>query len=240
MSRAKLNIKDIAGNLFKDYNDQYKNIIQNYKNENAAAQNYREDIKNNKLADNKDKSMSAAYALSEKFKKELLDKLNSKKTEYAKNLDKKKADEIQAANHAFTSYASNTETMKALNNSIQNNTSVMQAIKILDLGYTPAIEKLIENNSNNENILQLVEPYINKNIKPEESTEFNHLQSLLEDARTTEVDDIDNMLKTARYFNAQQDTFPTLDENLGVVGHNMRDDFNTSSPLQDAKNSYFE
>lgn len=273
MKRIKLEIKNIVGNVFDYYSKQYQDLLNYFKAENKAANQFRDDIKAERISRNRENSLAKAYDLSGKLKKELISRLEAEKVKYIRINDDKKNEAAEQANKIFSGDNS-TAALKLVYDSINKNTKVMQANKILEYGYTPAIEKLIDENEGNEDILQLVESYLNKNIEaanegvslkdakgkyfnsdentsdkylkntvePKGTTVFDTLKVELQNARTTEVDDIDNMLRAVRYTDIQMDSFPILSEIGMVSSRSIPNDFNNNSAmsLQDAKDSYFQ
>lgn len=225
MARIKLTMKDVAGNLFDNYEKKYQDILKKYNDANATANQFREDLRNKKLTENRQNSLTEANDLARTFKQELTTQLTNKRDEYIKLQEENKNNntEIETA-FANSDYGNNIKALKLIYDSIEENSKLMQANAILEIGYIPSIEKLIDDNLGNNVILGIIEAYVKS--QPNAMNKFQEINLKLQDAETTEVDDINKLLGVIRYMSANYDLFPTIDSIGGVSSRNVSNDFN--------------
>lgn len=224
--KTRLTMRDLCGDILDKYEAQYQDILKKFRDGNTSAQQYREDLKVQKLKENRDSAISQARELKKNFDKEILDRLTEKKTEYEQKLKQqpKNADDVFKG----LSYTDTIPAAKALYKAIERNTKMMQASTILSYGHIPSIEEFLDKNIENKDILEMIEAYVKS--QPNREADFQGISAKLADARTTEVDDINSLLGIARFNAAQSDVVAT-----SIFPHNIEADFANLA----AKNSYF-
>lgn len=236
MAKTSLTIKDLLGDLFDKYEPKYQAILKKFNDENAIAEQFRDDLKNKKLAENKQTALTQAKVLAETFKKELITRLTNKRDEFIKTQEGKQSTYTTELEAAFSNTYDNTKALKFIYDAAEENARLLKASKILEFAYIPSIEKLVDDNLNNDDILEIVEAYIKSH--PEKMNEFNKISSKLEEAKKTEVDYIDELLGIVRYMSANSDLFPVIDIIGGLSSRNISNDF-TKFDNDIAKSFYF-
>lgn len=239
MGRKKLSIHDIAGEMMKGHEQEYQTILSNYRSEKVKCNDYKPELKGKKLLEVQDKYLKQAGLLKEKCYSELMGKLESKRKELISKQENKNKpldiDSIFSDAQGFMTqqeeHNSRMKAMKTVYNAIEKNSKILMANSILKTGDIKLIEPFLKANIEDKEITNLIE----SNLKNANKLEYTELIKEITDSRLTEVDDIEEIIKSSKtYYDVSEDVFKT------GVAPNQVHDFNKDFDQKQGLEKWFQ